>query len=153
MLAQGKATFVCIATLTACAAWPVRAADGGPVAEVRSVEAAQVKAVLRKDMATLTMLWSEAMHVNAPDNKVRDRNSVFGAMRAGLLDYSAYEQSIEFVDVKGDVATVMGQEMVRPLHGTNVGKTVQRRFTDIWYREAAGWQQISRQATEISVGL
>ena len=153
MLGRGKGRLLCVATLAACSAWPVCAADVGPVAEVRSVEAAQVKAVLRKDMATLRTLWSEAMHVNAPDNKVRDRNSVFGAMRAGLLDYSAYEQSIEFVDVKGDVATVMGQEMVKPLHGSNVGKTVQRRFTDIWYRDAAGWKQISRQATEISVGL
>ncbi|NYF91726.1 nuclear transport factor 2 family protein [Tunturiibacter empetritectus] len=132
-------------------ALPVFAQSDAAEQQVRTAEAAQVKAVLAEDAPTLDKLWSPQMIVNAPDNVVRSKPEVFQAMHAGMLKYSAYEQSIERVSVSQDTVAIMGQEMVKPLTGPNTGKIVQRRFLDIWQRSGTSWRQIARQATIISI--
>jgi len=41
----------------------------------------------------------------------------------------------------------MGHETIVRADGAYGGKTLYRRFTDIWQRSANGWMQIARQAT------
>lgn len=118
--------------------------------QVRAAEAAQVKAVLERDEAMLKTLWSPRLVVNAPTNKVNDVPGALAGMRAGAIQYHAYEQSIEKIEVFGDTAIVVGQEMVKPVNGPAAGKTVQRRFLDVWQRSGDHWIEIGRQATVIS---
>ena len=46
----------------------------------------------------------------------------------------------------------MGHDIVKPQGDMqNAGKTVTRRFTDIWMKDETGWLLTARQATIISV--
>jgi ketosteroid isomerase-like protein len=119
--------------------------------QVRTAEAAHVKAMLDRDEAALRTLWSPEMVVNAPNNQVGDGPGTLQLMRIGVIRYQAYEQTIECVKVFGDTAIVMGQELVMPSGGPDEGKAVQRRFLNVWQRSVGGWQQIARQATVIAV--
>jgi ketosteroid isomerase-like protein len=117
--------------------------------QVRAAEVAHVKAIMEQDEATLLALWAPEMVVNAPNNQVGDRAGTLRLMRAGIVRYHAYEQSIECVKAFGDTVIVMGQEMVNPVSGPDEGKTVQRRFLDIWQKAEGQWRQVARQATVI----
>ena len=119
--------------------------------QIRVMEAEQVKAVLAHDTAALERIWSPQLMVNAPDNKVRDNAGVFALMREGGLKYSAYDQTIESIRVFGDTVVVMGQETTKPITGPMAGKTVQRRYTDVWQRSGDGWVEIARHASVIGV--
>jgi hypothetical protein len=47
---------------------------------------------------------------------------------------------------------VMGEEIIKPVgHQQHAGKTVTRRFTNIWKFANNQWQIIGRQATIIKV--
>lgn len=125
-------------------------AQTGAEEQVRVAEAAQVKAVLAHDEAALVALWSPQLLVNAPNNKLNDVPGALAGMRAGMIRYQEYVQTIEAVKVFGDVVVVAGQEMVKPVAGPEAGKTVQRRFLDVWQHSGEHWLQIARQATVIS---
>ena len=46
----------------------------------------------------------------------------------------------------------MGHDIVKPLGGmANAGKTVTRRYTDIWMQDENTWRLTARQATIISI--
>lgn len=148
----------CVAVLIAvlgCAG--VRPANAAPNAqsaeqEVRAQEAAQVRAILAGDVRALEELWGATLHVNAPDNTVHDKQSLFGVMKAGVLSYSAFEQAIDYIGLQGDVVIVMGQETVIPSQGKRSGEKVRRRFTDVWMKQKGAWVQIARQDTVIPDG-
>jgi ketosteroid isomerase-like protein len=117
--------------------------------QIRNLEARHVEAMLARDEATLSTLWSPSMIVNAPNNTVSDGPGTLQAMRAGFVHYHAYEQTIESVKIFGDTAIVMGQETVTPVMGPDANKPVQRRFLDVWQRTEDRWLQIARQASII----
>jgi len=70
--------------------------------------------VLHGDRAALERLWSEHLTVNAPTNRVNvGRDAVLALIQRGGLHYSVFERTVETVRIEGDVAIVMGAEMVR----------------------------------------
>ncbi|MBA3648590.1 MAG: nuclear transport factor 2 family protein [Chitinophagales bacterium] len=61
-------------------------------------------------------------------------------------------QLIEKISFVQNIAIVMGHDIVKPKAGMeNAGKTVTRRYTDIWMKDGDGWRLTARQATIISV--
>lgn len=116
---------------------------------IRGAESRHVEAMLARDEATLSTLWSPSMIVNAPNNTVSDGPGTLQAMRAGFVHYHAYEQTIESVKIFGDTAIVVRQETVVPVIGPDANKTVQRRFLDVWQLSGSRWLQIARQASVI----
>jgi ketosteroid isomerase-like protein len=123
---------------------------------IRALEEEQRVAVLNRDVAALERLWSPAFTVNNPQNGISaNREAVLDRVRRGLISYSAYEARIEAIRFSGDVAIVMGAEMVTPEGDSpRAGQTVHRRFTDIWQRSnlepGPGWQAIARHASVIA---
>jgi hypothetical protein len=90
--------------------------------------------------------------VNNPDNRVVTAQQVRAFMRTGKIDYSTFERIIEKVTVVDNVAIAMGHELITPQRQTtNAGKTVTRRYTDVWVRQAGAWRLAARQATNILV--
>jgi len=69
------------------------------------------------------------------------------------MNYESVDVTIEALDAREDHVVIMGEEVVKPREtAPNAGKTVRRRFTDVWRRESDGkWRLTIRQATITSV--
>lgn len=123
---------------------------------VRSLDDQERVAALKRDVAALDRLWSDQFTVNAPNNRVvSGKAAVLDTfVRAGVINFSSFEREIEFARVDGDFAFLMGLETVTPLAdapsaGLVAGQAVQRRFTNIWKREAGTWRLFARHANVI----
>jgi ketosteroid isomerase-like protein len=109
-------------------------------------------AVLAQDAEGFAALLASDLVVNSPRNAISLGEQTLGGFRAGTINYSAYERKIEFAGVRGDGVVVMGEEIVKPIgNAPHAGKTVRRRFTDIWRKEDGAWKLSVRQATIISI--
>ena len=105
------------------------------------------------DVATMETLFAPDLVVNSPTNMVVSRDNVLARMRSGQISYEDTGHSnIEFVGVRGDSVVIMGEEMLRPnRNAPNAGRTIRRRFTDIWKNTDGVWKLTIRQATVTSV--
>ena len=74
-------------------------------------------------------------------------------LRSGQISYEPdVEIKIDFAGVRADTVVIMGEEIVNPIgNAPNAGKTVRRRFTDIWKGVDGVWKLAVRQATVTSV--
>ena len=120
--------------------------------EIRKLEAQEKQAVLKGDTTTLYKLWSPNYVVNAPMNAVATIKEIKGFLREGQIDYTSFDRIIEKITLTGDIAIVMGKEITTPEKNTeNAGKTVTRRYTNIWMKTKGVWLLTARQATNILV--
>ena len=116
------------------------------------MEQKEREAILRLDTVAMEKLWDKDLAVNSPTNNVVDKAGGMFALKNGLIHYSSYQKEIEKIIFYGDIGIVMGQETVTPIGlAPNVGKTVKRRFTNIWRQKGDTWTLIARQATNISI--
>lgn len=139
-------------TFTMCAGFVVgeQPRDGkDPVEqEIRKLEQRQVDLLLRGEVAEMEKQWAKDYMVNNPFNKLVKARE--GPIRAKQLTYSKFERNIEVVLVKGDVAVAMGGETVVPSgQSADAGKTIRRRFTDVWVKEDGRWLLMARHASVI----
>jgi ketosteroid isomerase-like protein len=119
---------------------------------IRSLEEQEVVAVLNQDVAMLERLMSDRIIVNNPQNGITpDREGVLDRVRRGLIRYSSFDRRIEAIRIDGDVAIVMGLEIVVPIgDAPRAGETVRRRYTNIWKRTGSGWKSIARHANVVA---
>ena len=116
------------------------------------MEQLQVQGILDQDSTIIQRINANESVVNAPSNAVVDMKMAMKALRLGYIHYSSYEQQIDTIKVIEDIGIVMGLEIMKPIGLTaNAGKTVKRRFTDVWMYRNKEWQIIARQATNISI--
>ncbi|UOQ70760.1 nuclear transport factor 2 family protein [Hymenobacter cellulosilyticus] len=121
-------------------------------ATITQLEQQERQAVLRGDTTALKKLWAPEFVVNNPDNQIVTRPQILGFLRSGKIDYTTFERVIEKITITGDVAVAMGREIVTPeKKTTHAGKTVTRRYTDVWVRQGGAWRLTARQATNIVV--
>jgi len=102
-----------------------------------------------QDVDAVTALSAQDLIVNTPANRVARLKTVLGFFKAGRMDYESVEVTIEGVDGRGDQVVVMGEEVVKPKESApHAGKTVRRRFTDVWRKDSDGqWRLTIRHAT------
>lgn len=133
----------------------VAAAAKDPVAAAALAARGELDdAFAAQDIEKVAALFAEDLVVNTPGNRVARREQVLGFFREGRMNYeSGGGATLEALDVRGDHVVLMGEEIVKPREtAANAGKTVRRRFTDVWRREADGkWRLTIRQATITSV--
>lgn len=137
----------------AFAAGPARA-QGAPSAPdeeaaIRALEERVRLGVLARDTSVLREVWAPTFAVNAPINRVTpSRAAVFDLLTQGLVHYSSYETTIEFLKVDGPLAVVMGAEVVRPTgKAFRAGETLHRRYTHVWRKDDGRWLLIARHAS------
>ena len=120
---------------------------------IRKLENQEREAVLRSDSTALfNRLWDATMIVNTPANRVGTVEGTKIQLRTGQLAYLSFERHIETIAFNGDLAIVMGEELLRPQgQQMNAGKLITRRFTNVWRYSANSWRMIARQATIIKV--
>jgi len=122
-------------------------------AEIRRLENIEREATMLGDSAVLFgKIWSNEMVVNTPANRVGTVEGTKMQLRTGNLAYSSFVRNIEKITFNDNIALVMGEEITKPVgHQQNAGKTVTRRFTNIWKNANSQWFMIGRQATIIKV--
>jgi hypothetical protein len=122
-------------------------------AEIRNLENRQIQAVQKGDTATLyKTIWAPEFHVNNPSNHVLDGKSIAGLIATRKIDFESLNQTIDLIYFIDNTAIVMGGEVVKPRGiAENAGKTVTRRFTNIWMKRGNAWKQVGRQSTIISI--
>lgn len=122
-------------------------------AEIRRLENLEKEAVLKGDSAALfDKMWSSNMVINTPANMVGTVEGTKALLRSGNLNYLSFERNIEKITFNDNIAIVMGGEIIKPQgHQVNAGKTVSRRFTNVWLYKNNQWSIIARQATIIKV--
>ncbi|MDB5234705.1 MAG: hypothetical protein JWR44_1698 [Hymenobacter sp.] len=128
------------------------AGQAAVVAEITRLEEMEREAILKSDTATLHRLWGKDFVVHNPQNRVVTSRQAMARLRDGRIDYASFERTIEKITISGNVAVTMGQEILKPANkAENAGKTVTRRYTNVWMRTAGTWQMLARQATIIQV--
>ena len=73
-------------------------------------------------------------------------------LRADIIKYSKYERGYDYFRRYGDTMIVAGTETVVPTPDANrpdAGKTVRRRFTELWVRRDGGWEKVARHASNV----
>ena len=118
-------------------------------AQVREMELVEAKALVQQNISTLQKIWSPGFMVNSPLNIVFIGGQV-ELVKAGILQYTSFTRVVEHVLVLKDVVITMGNETVVPA-GLDplAGKTIYRRFTNIWMKEKGKWVLMARHANNI----
>ena len=122
-------------------------------AEIRKLEQTVVTAILKADTNTLKQVWAPDFLVNNPRNDITEsRDSVFQIQKAGMINYSSFERTIERMQLQKNIVITMGYEIFvsrNDIPGAKAGQAYKRRFTNIWMKKKGKWQQIGRHASII----
>jgi hypothetical protein len=110
---------------------------------ILALEQAGREAFLARDGARLDGLWSDALQVNSPINRVNGKAQVLALLQAGVIAHSALEATVELIEAHGDVVVVMGSERVVD-DPAQPART--RRYTNVWRREGEAWRLFVRHA-------
>lgn len=114
--------------------------------EIRKLDVAHADAVLRGDLAALDKLWTKDFKVNNPFNEIDKADRI----RTGAVTYSSFIREPESILVHGDTVIVMGRETAVPKgNSPDAGKTINRRYTNIWMKRKGKWRLIARHASVI----
>lgn len=108
--------------------------------------------MLAGDVKDTESLMAPDMLVNAPINKVVNRENVLSRLAKGQISYEPnVVRNFDFAGVRGDIVVTMGEEIVQPnKDAPYAGKIVHRRFTDVWKQFDGSWKLWIRQATILS---
>jgi ketosteroid isomerase-like protein len=119
---------------------------------IRALDDQERQAALTRDIPALERLWSAEFVVNAPtDTVVVGREAVLDTfIYQGVINFSSFDRAIEYLQINGDWAIIMGAETVMPVGDAPLsGQIVRRRFTNIWKKEAATWRLFARHANNV----
>ena len=139
--------------ILAAATASVAFAIGGPAAAqspddaLRAASAGEVNDFLTVDGVGLDRLWADSFVVTNPLNHLVTKPQVLEMVKSGMLRFSAYQRTIEYLRTYGDIAVVAGAETVTwagkmPL----AGKTSHLRYTAVWRQEGGRWREVARHA-------
>jgi hypothetical protein len=120
---------------------------------VETIDDEEPIGVLKGDEAAQTRFWDPELTVNAPNNQIVRHAEILSRMEQHTgLQYSSFERHREAIVIRPDCAVTMGYEVVVPKGDVpDSGKTINRRYTNIYYLDDRTWRLIARQATNVSV--
>ena len=115
---------------------------------LKGYEQEEVNALLSNDRVAIRKHWADDYVVNNPFGQVV--NATEGPIQAGTLTYTSFERVVERIVVHGNTAIVMGGEKVVPKSpSADAGKTIVRRFTNIWMKRNGKWLLTARHASVV----
>ncbi len=138
-----------LALMLSC--YSIKAQTNSTEATIRALEQKEAAAVLVKDTVTLSKMWAKDFTVNNPFNKIaKPGKTAVDRTVINELHYASFQRNIEHVLTKDNLAIVMGNEVVvEKAEGGKTGRTIKRRFTNIWIKEGNSWKLSARHANEI----
>ena len=119
--------------------------------EIRALDLAHASAIFRGDAKALDMLMDDDVTVNHPTNRiVKEKKELLGLIDKGVIRYTSFERHPEKFLFFDEMVVVMGGEVVVPSQGApNAGKTLQRRYTNVWMRRDGTWRLVVRHANNV----
>jgi uncharacterized protein (TIGR02246 family) len=125
-----------------------RSADQGEK-QIAAIEQQDADALVRGDTAALERIWAPDLVITASNNSIRTGAEVLGFVKSGQMKLTKLDRRVERIVVHGAVAVAMGEETFVPAAGDGAGKTLSRRYTDVYLEQDGRWRLIARQATLI----
>ena len=114
--------------------------------EVRKLDSLHAAAVLSGDLKEMDKYWTEDFMVTNPFNEIDKADRI----RNGTVTYSSFQRICEAVRIHENVAILMGKEIVVPKgKSPDSGKTINRRYTNIWMYLNGQWKLVARHASVI----
>jgi hypothetical protein len=124
------------------------------MAEIKRAMDYELKLVLTQDTAAMRQFYPDDMAVTNPFNQFIDKRKVMERVKADIIKYASYEKQIDHFHLEGDhTVVVIGREIVVPTVDANradAGKTVNRRFTEVWIRRGKDWKKVVRHANNVT---
>ena len=119
-----------------------------PLADsILSLEEAGRAAFLARDIARLDALWSDALQVNSPINRVHSKQQVLALLQGGVIAHTALDATVDSLVRHDDLVVVMGSERVVD---DPAAPPIQRRYTNVWRREGEAWRLFLRHANIVA---
>jgi hypothetical protein len=109
------------------------------------------KAMFSQDTAALQKMWAADFTVNTPFNRVTlSTRELLDMVNNGTIRFSSFTRNIEQIILKNDMAITMGsEEVVFTGKVTQAGKTIKRRYTNIWLKQNGVWKLSYRHANNL----
>ncbi len=122
--------------------------------EIRELDLAHAAAIFHGDAKALDALMDDDVTVNHPTNRiVKEKKELLDLIDQGVIRYTSFERHPEKFLFFKDMVVVMGGEVVVPAAGApNAGKTLQRRYTNIWMLRDGKWRLTVRHANNVCAG-
>lgn len=119
---------------------------------IRRLEEREKEAIWKGDTTQLSRLMSKKIVVQNPENAIVGYRQILDRIKTGKINYASFERRIDHIAFVNNIAIVMGLETLIPQGDTqNAGKTVKRRYTNVWTKERGDWKLTVRQATIVSI--
>lgn len=119
--------------------------------EIRELDLAHAQAIYKGDAKALDILMDDDVTVNHPTNRiVKEKKELLDLIDQGVIRYMSFDRRPEKFLFFKDMAVVMGGEVVVPAPGApNAGKTLERRYTNIWMLREGKWRLTVRHANNV----
>jgi ketosteroid isomerase-like protein len=113
----------------------------------------ELKLVLNQDTIAMEKFYPDDMAVTNPFNQFIDKRKVMERVKSDIIKYVSYEKKVDYFHVEGgNTVVVIGSEIVVPTADANrsdAGKTVNRRFTEVWMKRGKEWKKVVRHANNV----
>ena len=119
--------------------------------EMRKLDMAHAAAIFKGDAEALDSLMDDDITVNHPTNRiVKEKKELLDLIRQGVIRYTSFERYPETFLFFKDMVIIMGSEIVVPAQGApNAGKSLKRRYTNIWMNRDGKWRLTVRHANNV----
>ena len=120
--------------------------------EIKRLYAFEEQLTLTQDTAGIKKYYPDDFVVTNPFNQFIDKKKVIERVNANIIKYSTYKHTFDAFRFYGDMVIVIGSETVVPTTDAvrnDAGKTVNRRFTEVWVMREGRWQKVVRHASNI----
>ena len=120
--------------------------------EIIRLYAFEERLTILQDTVGIKNYYPDDFVVTNPFNQFIDKKIVLERVKRNIIKYSDYKHSFDAFRFYGNMAIVIGSERVVPTMDANrpdAGKTVNRRFTEVWVLREGTWQKVVRHASNI----
>ena len=108
--------------------------------------------ILNQDTVGMNKFYPDDFVVTNPFNQFINKSTVLSRVKLNVIKYNSYERNFDSFRFYGNTAIVIGSEIVIPTQDAaraDAGKTVNRRFTEVWIKRNMKWEKIVRHANNI----
>jgi ketosteroid isomerase-like protein len=119
-----------------------------PRETIRLLESKRYRAMCEADAGTLNELLADSLVYTHSYGGADGKASYLDGIRSKKWVYRTIERPIEDIQVHGECAVVTGQVKIELL-SEGKPKTLKSRFTNVWVKNAKGWQMVAWQSTPL----
>ena len=123
-------------------------------ASLRQADAEQMRIIVTEDAKAQQDFMHPNYLVSAPANRVLRKDQVVAMLAKGDIASDTFQRTVEGTAITGPVGIVMGNETVTPAPNSELGrlhpgKTLRRRFTNVFLWESGQWRFLARHASVV----